>query len=280
MKFITKDWYGKPCPKVGFDLSIKDSTPTQWVFSVNVQAAKSKQSIAQPNEYKEGLWEQDVAEWFIANPANGRYVEFNLAANGAWWLMAFSKPRQRIENFSANFLTNIAEKEKIKTSSSQQEQSWSAELCIPKKLLVEILDEGDWTYNVCFIVSDVSNKSQKRYMSLNSLSSLDPDFHLPGEFTTQLTTKSLLPKKAKLLSWFVYMVRCADNSLYTGITTDVSRRVEEHNGVGDMGAKYTRVRRPVNVVYQEEVASRSEASKREFAIKKLKKYQKEALILR
>ncbi len=77
--------------------------------------------------------------------------------------------------------------------------------------------------------------------------------------------------------WFVYMLRCADSSLYTGITTDVKRRVEEHNET-DLGARYTRTRRPVTLVYQEEVESRSEASKRECMIKKMKKLQKEALI--
>ena len=80
----------------------------------------------------------------------------------------------------------------------------------------------------------------------------------------------------KTSQWFVYMVRCADKSLYTGITTDVKRRVEEHNGEG--GAKYTRARNPVTLVYKEQVESRSIASKREFAIKKLKKKQKETLI--
>ncbi len=77
--------------------------------------------------------------------------------------------------------------------------------------------------------------------------------------------------------WFVYILRCADNSLYTGITTDVKRRVEEHNEL-NLGARYTRMRRPVTLVYQEEVESRSAASKREYLIKKMKKQQKEALL--
>lgn len=76
--------------------------------------------------------------------------------------------------------------------------------------------------------------------------------------------------------WFVYIVRCADNSLYTGITTDLERRLSEHNGEG--GARYTRSRQPVELVYQEEAGSRSEASKREMAIKQLKRKQKETLV--
>jgi len=78
--------------------------------------------------------------------------------------------------------------------------------------------------------------------------------------------------------WYVYILRCSDNSLYTGIATDVDRRVEEHNQDNTLGARYTRTRRPVKLVYQEKVETRSEASKREYAIKKLSKKDKEALV--
>ena len=71
-----------------------------------------------------------------------------------------------------------------------------------------------------------------------------------------------------MTNWHVYILRCADGTLYTGITTDLARRVEEHNN-GKAGARYTRSRRPVALVYSEAAANRSEASKREHAIKKL-----------
>ncbi|MCK5666079.1 MAG: GIY-YIG nuclease family protein [Thiotrichaceae bacterium] len=77
--------------------------------------------------------------------------------------------------------------------------------------------------------------------------------------------------------WFVYMLRCADNSLYTGVTTDVERRVLEHNAEKSV-TKYTRVRQPVSVVYQEKAESRSEACKREAQLKKLIKKDKEMLV--
>ncbi|MEE9444701.1 MAG: GIY-YIG nuclease family protein [Cocleimonas sp.] len=77
--------------------------------------------------------------------------------------------------------------------------------------------------------------------------------------------------------WFVYMLRCVDNSLYTGVTTDVSRRVLEHNGAKSV-TRYTRARQPVKVVYQETAESRSTACQREAQIKKLTKLQKEALL--
>jgi putative endonuclease len=77
------------------------------------------------------------------------------------------------------------------------------------------------------------------------------------------------------------MLRCSDNSLYTGITTDVVRRLDEHNGLGakGLGAKYTRMRQPVELVYQEQVESRSAAGKREAALKKLNKKDKEMLLV-
>jgi len=77
--------------------------------------------------------------------------------------------------------------------------------------------------------------------------------------------------------WSVYIVRCADDSLYTGITTNLARRLREHNS-DRAGAKYTRPRRPVRLVYREDADSRSHASKRENEIKKLTQKQKLLLI--
>ncbi len=67
--------------------------------------------------------------------------------------------------------------------------------------------------------------------------------------------------------YYVYMVQCADETLYTGIATELERRVKEHNE-SEKGAKYTRVRRPVKLVYSEKHQDRSTASKREYEIKK------------
>lgn len=75
---------------------------------------------------------------------------------------------------------------------------------------------------------------------------------------------------------FVYIVECRDNSLYTGWTTDLEERIKTHNE--GTGAKYTRSRRPVKLVYFEEVENRSTALKREAAIKKLTREKKLKLI--
>lgn len=79
-------------------------------------------------------------------------------------------------------------------------------------------------------------------------------------------------------NWYVYFVRCSDNSLYTGITTDLQRRIDEHNHSNKLGAKYTRVRRPVELVYWEQQLDRKTASQREYQLKQLKKSAKESLI--
>ncbi len=76
--------------------------------------------------------------------------------------------------------------------------------------------------------------------------------------------------------WFVYVVRCRDGSLYTGISTDVGSRVAAHNA--GTGARYTRARRPVQVVHVERKRSRSTAQKREAAIKSLSRAAKMALV--
>lgn len=74
---------------------------------------------------------------------------------------------------------------------------------------------------------------------------------------------------------YVYILRCADNTLYTGWTNDIDARVKAHNE--GRGAKYTRSRRPATLVYLEELPTKSEALRREYAIKKLTRAQKEAL---
>lgn len=83
--------------------------------------------------------------------------------------------------------------------------------------------------------------------------------------------------EASAPTWFVYLLRCADGTLYAGITTDLTRRLAEHNGSGGAGARYTRARRPVELVYSEMACSRAAAARREAAIKRLDRAAKRAL---
>ena len=76
--------------------------------------------------------------------------------------------------------------------------------------------------------------------------------------------------------WMVYVVRCADETWYTGIAKDLTARLADHNA--GRGAKYTKGRLPVALIYSEPASDRSEASRREHAIKRMPKAQKQALV--
>ena len=105
-------------------------------------------------------------------------------------------------------------------------------------------------------------------------------FHCPtigSEYLILMPKKDSKPKaKASGEEWFVYMMRCADGTLYTGITKDLKRRCQQHNA--GMASRYTRSRLPVKLVYQESLASQSLALKREAAIKALPRHAKLTLL--
>lgn len=95
---------------------------------------------------------------------------------------------------------------------------------------------------------------------------------------TDLNAPSLfMPSDSTSKIWFVYIVECTDGSLYTGTTPDISQRIAAHNS--GTGAKYTRSRGPVKLVYSEEFSDRSTACKRESEIKQLSREEKKQLAL-
>lgn len=85
-------------------------------------------------------------------------------------------------------------------------------------------------------------------------------------------------KKNTQKKYFVYIVKCSDDTYYTGKTIDLTNRVRQHNGEKDNGARYTRTRRPVELVFFEELDSNAKAFKREREIKKMNRLQKNNLI--
>jgi len=95
---------------------------------------------------------------------------------------------------------------------------------------------------------------------------------LPNNYLWRETISEWSP----MTNWYVYILQCADQTLYTGITTDVERRVEQHND--GTAAKYTASRIPVVLKYVERADNRSEASKRERAIKQMSRAEKLSLI--
>ena len=78
--------------------------------------------------------------------------------------------------------------------------------------------------------------------------------------------------------WWIYLVQCSDSSFYSGITTNLERRVRQHNGALAGGARYTRARQPVVLVWSESARNRSEASQLEARLKRLTRDQKRRLI--
>lgn len=80
------------------------------------------------------------------------------------------------------------------------------------------------------------------------------------------------------MTYYLYIVRCSDNSLYCGITTDLERRIKEHNSNTSKGAKYLRAKKPVHLVYFEKFKDRNSALVREAEVKKFSKSKKESLI--
>jgi len=80
------------------------------------------------------------------------------------------------------------------------------------------------------------------------------------------------------MDWIVYIIQCSDGSLYTGITNNLAKRIDTHNTDDMRGSRYVRSRRPVTVVFSQQVTTRSEALKREAAIKKLSRMKKLLLI--
>ena len=101
-----------------------------------------------------------------------------------------------------------------------------------------------------------------------------------AELITRHSARTAKAKRKARAAWTVYILRCADGSLYTGITRDVERRVVELNSHALLAARYTRSRRPVVLVYREAAATRSAAARREYEIKQLGRGDKETLVAR
>jgi putative endonuclease len=85
------------------------------------------------------------------------------------------------------------------------------------------------------------------------------------------------PSNATASTWVVYLLQCVDGSLYTGVTLDIRRRLAQHNGERSGGPRYTRGRRPVQLLWSEPAADRATAQRREAAIKRLPRDAKLAL---
>ena len=120
------------------------------------------------------------------------------------------------------------------------------------------------------VVTEASTIEETPIAELVTEASLNP---------VPLNPAPLKPTPIKSSSfWYLYLVRCANGHLYTGVTTDVARRFSEHQSGSIKSAKYLRGKGPLTLMYQEQVGSHGDALRREIAVKKLSRSQKLALI--
>ena len=124
----------------------------------------------------------------------------------------------------------------------------------------------------------MGNKKSTSQESLSGECASTQDVHsIIVDCDTILNDASVQGDESKEMH-YIYLVRCSDDSLYCGWTTDLKRRIDAHNGHIPGGAKYTRGRRPVTLVYAESFHQKQEAQRREYAIKRMTKTKKLRLI--
>jgi len=171
MSLIRHDWNGSQLDvPVTFGLALDD---TRLWFVAGCESPALVHPESAPGQYTPGLWRYDVAEFFLADPDTGRYLEFNLAAHGAWWSALFLAPRMP-----------AAEEDKlpgVKTyAKNLHGGGWIAAAAIPLEVLRERVGLGeDSRMNVTFII----DSPEQKYLSVNPPQGGEPDFHQPALWT-------------------------------------------------------------------------------------------------
>lgn len=166
---IARDWEGKTVsPPAAWCLAV-DPGRLWFIASHGRPAQLHPQS--RPGWFQAELWRHDVAELFLADPATGRYLELNLAPNGAWWSATFTSPRQPD---GGDELAGVATHAELAADGS-----WVAALSVPLDTLRERIHFGDsTTANVAFILGSPA----QRFLSATDLGGGVPDFHRPDRF--------------------------------------------------------------------------------------------------
>ncbi|GHC54759.1 hypothetical protein [Roseibacillus persicicus] len=161
---IDSDWYGKALsPPASYCLQ---HGPEGFRLTASRQAPALSAPQSSPGEFVPELWRYDVAEIFFLEPS-GRYLEINLAPNGAWWARWFGKVRQA-ESEQPDF-------QEVVTESKLGADSWEASILLPDSLFSDI---GGLRFNVTFIL----NSPRQTFHSLAKLPGAEPDFHQPDHF--------------------------------------------------------------------------------------------------
>lgn len=168
---LEHDWHGVPLRQsAAYSLAMDERR--LWFIAHHRRAAQLH-PLARPGKFQPELWRYDVAELFIAEPLSGRYFEFNLAPNGAWWSCEFSAPRIRTEEI------DIAMPEVATYSDMAPDGAWLAAMAIPLDLLRARLDFGPRSrVNVTLILESPA----QQFVSAADLGGGNPDFHQPQRF--------------------------------------------------------------------------------------------------
>ena len=169
---LEKDLHGTPLQTAAAFSLVTDERHL-W-FIANHRKPAHLHPKARPGAFQSELWRYDVAELFLADPVSGRYFEFNLAPNGAWWTCEFTAPRVRADE------AEIAMPEVATFSEMAADGSWLAAMAIPLDLLRARLNFGtDTRVNVAMILESPDQK----FISANALEAGEPDFHQPQQFS-------------------------------------------------------------------------------------------------
>ena len=169
---ITQDWSGADVsPAAGYSLAMDDHR--LWFLAHHRQPA-DLHPLARPGGFQAGLWKHDVAELFLADPRSGRYMEFNLAPNGAWWCCEFTAARVRasVEDEAMPDVATFAD--------LAPDGGWLAAMALPLDLLRARIGFGsDTRCNVAMILGSPA----QRFLSACPLPGNTPDFHQPAHFS-------------------------------------------------------------------------------------------------
>ena len=168
---LNEDWYGKRVsPQAAFCVAVDPRN--LWFIASHPKPARLHPA-ARPGRFTPELWKHDVAELFLHHPTSGRYFEFNLAPNGAWWSCEFTGPRLRAEE------VEIAFPEVATFAELAPDGGWVTAMAIPRDLLEARLDFGrDTRINVTFILGS----PEQRLLTAVDLGAGEPDFHRPDKF--------------------------------------------------------------------------------------------------
>lgn len=166
----TSDWFGKKLPyEIRWSVACDRAS---LLFSAVVECRPMYNERLKPNIFAEGLWEQDLVEFFITEEGTDRYQEFNLSPAGAWWTQLFSGYRQREYSFTPV--------KKVEAFAEVTETGWRAAMKIPSSV-VAIKWEPSQSCRIN-VTAQTETETQQRFISWMQLPESEPDFHRCDQF--------------------------------------------------------------------------------------------------